>query len=137
MTNIERFKFLSIFGDSKSHTWFEVIYMGVIHLRVKQKYFEEKIFKKMLFNDLIKQYETDQIKEIKKRDSYILTWKDYEYIITPKGDECLRNEQIKRHGDVSYYKYYDRSVDGKWGLNHFAPTLKNVPKQQYLKDRRK
>ncbi len=43
------------------------------------------------------------------------------FIITYKGDQCLRDEQITRHGDYLYYKNFDRTVDGKWGINKFKP----------------
>lgn len=135
MTNEQRFKLLQVFGDAKPHGWFEVIYLGVHYLRTHQSKFE-KYFRLMLEYGLIYRIQTPktlaryQEKDTVKTGIWIgPDWKDFDYLITPKGDECLRAEQIRRGGDVSYYKYFDRSVDGRWGVNHFKPLPGNMRKQ--------
>lgn len=128
MTRIQRYKFLQIFGDGKPHSWYEVINLGVRLLKVHQYTFENDIFTKALSDGLI--YRTDtpetlatKAKQEQHTSGYFLgnNWTDYDYTITPKGDECLRNEQIARDGDYSYYRNYDRTVHGKYGVDHFAP----------------
>lgn len=128
MTRIQRYKFLQIFGDAKPHNWFEVIFLGCQHLKIRQVDFEPKIFKKALADGII--YQTDNAETLARKQvgEQIKTgiwvgpaWQEYDYIISPKGDECLRNEQIARDGDYSYYKNFDRTLHGKWGTDHFAP----------------
>lgn len=127
MTRIERFKFLQIFGDGNQHNWFQVVFLGVQFLKVHQTKFE-KIFKKALSDGIIRRVDTTetllvkaQMEEHKVGLFVGLDWERYDYVITMPGDECLRNEQIKRDGDVSYYKYYDRSVHGANGVDKYAP----------------
>lgn len=108
LKRLDRYKILQIFGDGNPHNWFEVINLGVRHLKLHQYKFE-KLFKRCMEYNLI------------KREWRAYANKDDYYTITPKGDECLRGEAIARAGDVSYYKYFDRSIKGKWGLDKFAP----------------
>lgn len=108
MTRIHRYKFLGIFGDGKSHSWFEVVNLGVRHLRVHQTDFE-KIFRTAIEYSWI------------RRDGRACHFQDDTFSILPLGDQCLREEQIARAGDPSYYKYFDRSIDGANGLNKYAP----------------
>lgn len=128
MTRIQRYKFLQIFGDAKPHNWFEVIFLGCQHLKIRQVDFEPKIFKKALADGLIRQVDTDktilrksQALEHKEGIFIISQWQDFDYQITELGDECLRNEQIARDGDYTYYKKFDRTLHGQWGTDHFAP----------------
>ena len=128
MKPIQRYKFLQIFGDALPHSWFEVIFLGCQHLKMKQTLFEPRIFKQALADGLIRRQDNKETLLIKSQLEQHTTgvflgadWKQYDYIITDKGDECLRNEQIKRDGDYSYYKNYDRTVHGKYGVDHFAP----------------
>ncbi len=128
MTRIQRYKFLQIFGDALPHSYFEVIFLGCQHLKLKQKHFEPKIFKKALADGLIVQVHSDYTRSeadlMEKHDSGFFVgpdWTRFDYKITPKGDECLRNEQIARDGDYSYYRNFDRTLHGQWGTDHFAP----------------
>lgn len=131
MTRIQRFKFLQIFGDGNRHNWFEIVFLGVQFLKVHQIIFERDIFKKALEGGIIRRVETEKVKttnaKMAEHTKGIFlgpSWMDYDYVITPLGDECLRGEQIKREGDPSYYKYYDRSINGANGLNKYAPLPK-------------
>lgn len=132
MKRVERFKFLQIFGDGKSHNWFEVIFLGVQFLKVHQTYFE-RLFKTALSYDLIRRVSTPAV-ELRLREGANHTtgiwigpsWMDYEYVISPRGDACLREEQIARDGDVPYYSQFDRTIDGQHGLDHFAPLPKGI-----------
>jgi hypothetical protein len=115
VTRIQRYKLLQIFGDGKPHNWFEVIFFGVQFLKVRQSFFE-KLFTRALEYGLL------------VRLGQASNTKDDNYQITAKGDECLRGEQMSRAGDPSYYKYFDRSIDGAFGLNHYAPLAKGLKK---------
>ena len=132
MKRIERYKFLQIFGDDKPHNWFEVVFLGVNFLKVHQFTFE-KHMKQALADGLIRRVATPEIlvilakmEEHKKGFFVGPDWKQYDYRITPLGDECLRGEQISRAGDHDYYSNFDRSIDGKDGLDRFAPLPKGV-----------
>jgi hypothetical protein len=109
MRRIERYKLLQIFGDGQPHNWFEVINLGVRFLKIHQYDFESLFQQAIIDNGLI------------VRCSNHNFYKDDDYKITPKGDSCLREEQIARDGDYSYYKHYDRTIDGQYGANHYSP----------------
>lgn len=128
MTRIQRYKFLQMFGDALPHSWYEVIFLGCQHLKMHQYVFEAKIFKRALTDGIIQRVESkeSQIMHVAmaEHDSGFFVgpaWQQYDYKITAKGDECLRNEQISRDGDYTYYKKYDRTVHGQYGVDHFAP----------------
>ena len=130
MTRIQRFKFLQIFGDGNPHNWFEVIFLGVKFLKIHQTQFEA-IFKKALADGLIRRVADAKAQQValdmaEHEDGIFvgLDWRQYHYVVTPSGDECLRNEQIARHGDISYYMYYDRTLNGSNGLQKYAPIPK-------------
>ena len=132
MKRIERFKFLQVFGDGKPHNWFEVVFLGVQFLKVHQSYFE-KVFKTALAYDLIRRVPTAAVYQMldkmeKSKSGIVLgpSWMDYEYQISPRGDACLREEQILRGGEHSYYDQFDRSLTGSKGLDHFAPLPKGL-----------
>jgi hypothetical protein len=127
LTRIKRYQVLAIFGDNKPHDWFNVMFLGVNFIKdcthsnakghnkncgVHQKNVECWV-KKCLADGLIKQVEPEKIKVIKQETfttgiGYVIGWEEYDYQLTPKGDECLRNEQMARGGDSFYYKGFDR-----------------------------
>lgn len=126
------FSFLCLFGDGKPQTWWSIVYLGTISLKVHQYKFE-KLFKRMLEYGLIYRVSNDRIKTFSKdkleaKSEFWVgpSWKDYDYRITEKGDACLRDTQIRRGGDYSYYKYFDRSISGKHGVNKYAPIEKGI-----------
>jgi len=136
MNRIQRFKFLSLFGDGLEHHWFEVIFLGCQYLKIRQKQFEKEIFERALAYGFIRRIETPEI--VTRRDivqgrmgiQYIASWEDYNYKITPIGDAILRDEQISRDGDVPFYQNYDRTLHGEYGLDRYAPLPKYLKKQQ-------
>lgn len=119
----KRFKLLQLFGDGKEHNWYQTIFLGVQYLKVHQYVFE-KMLKYLLENSLIVRIENDDVRKSRLENSYVITEKEFSYQITPKGDECLRFEQIKRDGDYDYYKNFDRSVAGSHGVEHYAPVTR-------------
>jgi len=132
MTRKERFKLLQLFGDRKSHTWFNIIFLGVNHLKVKQSYFEDKIFVKAMQDGLIRRIEnkyTTGTRAYPSKDGigYALTWKQFDYILTDRGDECLREELLARE-ESDFTRNFDRSVSGKYGLDRYAPLPKGLEK---------
>ena len=132
MKRLQRYKFLQIFGDGKPHNWFEIVFLGVQFLKIHQRDFE-RLFKTALAYDLIRPVSTPAIElrlaEMKNYTPGIHlgpSWMDYEFVISPRGDACLREEQIARDGDVSYYSSFDRTISGANGLDHFAPIHKGL-----------
>ena len=113
MNNIHHFKFLSLFGDGKPHGWFETIFLGVKYLKVHQYHFE-KLFKKCLsYNLVYRLYERSN-------------WKDDKYCITKRGDNSLRDEQIRRHGDYDYYKNFDRTIESAEKITPMADKIREM-----------
>jgi hypothetical protein len=95
---------------------------------MRQDKFEPHIFKQALADGIIQRVDSKETiiihAQMAEHKSGLFVgpgWMQYDYKITGKGDECLRNEQIARDGDYSYYKKYDRTVHGKYGVDHFAP----------------
>lgn len=144
LTRIKRYQILAIFGDGKPHDWFNVMFLGVNSIKncthanakghnkncgIHQKTLEVWL-KKCLVDGLIKQVETKKIKIIKSDSSnvgigYTIGWEEYDYQITPKGDECLRGEQIARGGDSYFYKGFDRTPSNKYADNVSLPKKSN------------
>jgi len=123
------FNLLCIFGDGQSHEWLEVINLGTrlfLSTLAAKKYkthqakFED-FFKKAVNYGLVDKIETDYIRTIKAQRTYQLDEKDYLYKISAKGDHLLRLEQASRTGDYSYFQNYDRTLDGKYGMDRYAP----------------
>lgn len=108
MSREQRFKFLSLFGDAKPYNWFRVVFFGVKYLKVSQAQFERWLQRSIVDDGLV------------KRVGKAANYKDDDYIITAKGDECLRNEQISRGGDYSYFKTFDRTPKS---AERLAPVL--------------
>jgi len=134
MTRTERFKFLQLVGDRKPHDWFNVIFLGVNHLKMKQSNFE-KLFKKALSCGLIKKIDNrftlatkNNSLNSKQGIAYSLTWEQYDYILTDRGDACLREELLEREGESDYTRHFNRSTDGKYGLDRYAPLPKGLTK---------
>jgi len=96
----DKYLILSALGDAKEHSYSELYIMLDILLRkqnikVTKKYFENHLFR-MTEYQLVQRIWKDAYPE---RDGYILT---------RKGDECFRSEQIRRTRDFSYYKYFQK-----------------------------
>lgn len=109
--------------------------MGVQFLKLHQTVFERDVFKKSLEAGLVRRVENKNVKAMlaqgeQRKDGIWVgpDWTQYDYIITPLGDSCLREEQIARDGDPSYYKYFDRSLTGENGLNKYAPLPNYIKK---------
>lgn len=120
-----RFKFVSLFGDGQPHPPMEQIRFSAVLFKVPLRQ-AEKIILNGLRDGFIEWAETDRIRNIKASGDYVIPWFYYNLIISKKGDECLRMEQIARGGDYSYYKNYDRSIHGDHGVSKYAPTPKNA-----------
>jgi hypothetical protein len=132
LTRQDRFSLLQLFADGKAHTWWETINLRVRFLKVHQFKFEA-LFQKSIEDGLIRREEnplTLALRNHKPTDgcivAYLVEKEDWNYIITEKGDNAFREEKIKRDGDTWFYKNYDRSVDGKFGVNKYAPLPKNL-----------
>lgn len=124
------FNLLCIFGDNKPHEWMEVINLGTrlfVNIPINTKHHAthqakfEEFFKKAVNYGLVNKLSTKYIQTIKTQNSYQLDEKDYVYKLSAKGDRLLRQEQAERTADGFYYNMFDRSVDGKFGIDRFAP----------------
>lgn len=109
LKRLERYYFLQIFGDGKEHTWNEVAWFCIVRLNLKPVQVIPFVQNMIINHRLI------------RRISRTSEFKQDSYMITERGDECLRLEQIARDGDYTYYKFFDRTESGPWGLDKFAP----------------
>lgn len=119
-----RFKFVSLFGDGQPHPPMEQIRFASVLFKVSLVEAQKLIFKG-LHEGLIQWQDTDRIRKIRSTGDYVIPWFFHDLVISKKGDECLRMEQIARGGDYSYYKNYDRSIHGAHGVQKYAPGPKN------------
>jgi hypothetical protein len=125
------FNLLCLFGDDKLHPWMECINLGtrlfldvpIIGHRYKthQDKFEA-FFQKAIEYGIIEMIPTEYIIKQRTRNSYMISKEDFVYKLSPKGDRLLRQEQAERESDRAfYYNMFDRSVDGEFGVDRFAP----------------
>ena len=135
MKRKERFKFLQLFGDKQTHDYFNIVFLGVTHLKMRQSYFEDKIFKKALLHGLISRVDNKSTLAIKNNFfnpkegvAYAITWQQFDYILTDLGDKCLREELLEREGESDFTRNFDRSTEGKYGLDRYAPIPKGLQK---------
>jgi hypothetical protein len=139
------YKLISLFGDNLEHPWMEVINIGTRYFvevpintkrhKTHQDKFEE-FFKKGVTYGLIEKVDTKHNQQIRLQREWQLQPEDYNYKITRKGDALLRNELAERSGDSFYAHMYDRTIDGKFGINTFAPlqpTNINIKDKQTYK----
>ena len=136
MTRLEQYHFLCCLGNGLTIPWKQLIelgsaYMANPQLKVRydiritkrqngKSYYSwevERMLKDALENGLVKQIEPDGIRQRKLQNSYVITPQEYSYKISPKGDECLRMEQIARAGDYSFYHNFDGTVDSAKKIN--------------------
>lgn len=120
-----RFKFVSLFGDGQPHPPMEQIRLASVLFHTTLIEAQQIIFRG-LREGFIEWRDTDRIRNIKSSGDYVIPWFYHDLVISKKGDECLRMEQIARGGDYSYYKNYDRSVHGDHGAAKYAPAPKGA-----------
>lgn len=136
MTRLERFHLLSYFGSGKAIPYFQTIQIGTlyisnpitkvrydIHITKKKdgkRFYQwefERMFNSALIDGLIQKVDNERTKALRLQDAYLIEKEDYDYKISEKGDSCLRDEQIERAGDYSFYKNFDRSLDSAAKIN--------------------
>lgn len=115
------FKFLSIFGDGKSHNWFEIIYLGTIYLNVRQSYTEKLLHRAVVNNGWL------------KRNNIGPSLKEDTISLTEKGDLYFRAMSIRRKPEeYRLYKYFNRNEESEgltsFGMDKIAPLPKNLQK---------
>lgn len=114
------YKFLSVWGDSKPHSYFEVVYLVTMYLDVKQAYTEKLLHRAVIDNNWL------------MRSGVGPTLKQDNIELTPKGDLYLRSMAIRRGGEERYYKYFNRGQESKgfssYGMDKFAPIPGNLQK---------
>jgi hypothetical protein len=146
------FNLLCLFGDDKPHSWMESVNLGTrlfVHIPIKNRQFKthqakfEAFFQKSIEYGIIEMVPTDYIIKARTKNNYMISKEDYNYKLSEKGDGLLRQEQAEREADRAfYYNMFDRSVDGKFGVDAFAPlTPTNLgvkdPQKYKAKDLRK
>ena len=125
------FNLLCLFGDNKPHGWMEVVNLGTRlfvnvpiekgrHKTHQAKF--EAFFQKAIEYGIIEMIPTEYVIKQRTKNSYMISKEDFNYKLSEKGDRLLRQEQAQREADLAfYYNLFDRSVDGKWGVDTFAP----------------
>jgi hypothetical protein len=122
MTRLERFHLLSYFGSGQAVPYSQVIQIGSLYLanpttkvrydiRITKKeggkaYYQwemERMLKKALEDNLVMRVDNERTKALRLLPEYQISSFDWSYQITPRGRECLGNEQIQRAGDYSWY----------------------------------
>ena len=134
MKRIKRFNLLSLFGDLKPKSYDLAVQLATLHFANPLNRSElwgneklpsnsymsteiERMFKRLLEDELIKQVENDRTKQIRLLPSYQVSLRDYDLQLTDKGRECLAAEQIERSGDYSWYKNYDGTLSSASKIN--------------------
>jgi hypothetical protein len=135
MTRLERYYFLGILGGGRPIDYISLVQIGTLHLAnpqnvkdiwpgsktfTKVKTYQaafERMLKEALENDLVMRVENAKIKALRLEPEYQISKFDWSYQISPKGDECLRNEQIERAGDYNYYKNFGRTTESAKKIN--------------------
>jgi hypothetical protein len=123
------FQLLCLFGDDKPHGWVETINLGTRlfvnypagKFKTHQAKFEAFLQKAIEYG-IIDMTPTDYIINARKQTRYMISKEDYNYKLSKKGDELLRQEQAERESDKAfYYRQFDRTVEGKFGADYFSP----------------
>jgi len=114
----EAHRLMSIFGDNKEHSFFEIVNFGSVLLK-KSNRTVEKIFYRSICDNA-------WVRRLHKSWSPRLDF----FQLTPKGDLAYRAEQLARLSRTKltndmyrHYKYYTREVGGKWGAEHLGEKL--------------
>jgi hypothetical protein len=136
------FNLLCLMGDDKPHGWMECINLGTrlfVHIPIEHHQYKthqakfEAFFQKAIEYGIIDMIPTEYIIKERLKKVYQISKHDYNYKLSAKGDKLLRQEQAEREADRAfYYNLFDRSVDGKWGVDTFAPL---TPTNLGIKDK--
>lgn len=134
MRRIQRYNLLSLFGDMKPKQYIIALQLATLHFAnplnrsslwgsekiARNAYMSEeieKMFKQLLEDGLIKRVETEAIKHIRTKDTYLISLREYDLQITERGRECLGVEQIARDGSYDYYKNFQGTLDSAAKIN--------------------
>jgi len=118
MLNKDTRRLLTLFGDSKPHSFFETCILGSILMKTNQRKLEVLFRERLLANGLVRRLWQSWSPRL-----------DY-YELTIKGDDCFRDMQIQllrrvKHSDeqIRYYKNFNREVSGKFGAEGFSKEI--------------
>jgi hypothetical protein len=136
------FNLLCLFGDDKPHGWMEVVNLGTrlfVNIPIRNRQFKthqakfEAFFKKAIEYGIIEMIPTQYVIKQRTKNSYMISKEDFVYKLSTKGDGLLRQEQAEREADRAfYYNMFDRTVDGEFGVDKFAPL---TPTNMNIKDK--
>lgn len=138
------FNLLCLFGDDKPHSWLEVVNLGTrLFLNIPAGKYKthqakfEAFLQKAIEYGIIEMIPTPYVIKERTKKSYMISKEDFIYKLSTKGDTLLRKEQAEREADRAfYYNLFDRSVDGEFGVDRFAPlkpTNLNIKDKQIYK----
>jgi hypothetical protein len=120
LTRIRQYQILAIFGSGQPRSWVNTIWLGVGSMQIPQWEFE-KLLNRCMEYGLIKRIDSVDSAKLRQFNEYVISAPSYDFQITEKGDQCLRNEQISRGGDSFYYKGFDRTASDKYADNIRMP----------------
>ena len=124
MTRLERYNFLCVFGDAKSHDWYNIIFLSVHAMKKHQKTIEGYL-KKFLEDGLIKRIDSPEVINDRLKEKYVIPPDMFLYQLTDRGDSLLRYEQMARGGENYYYKNFNRTPSDKYADNIRLPKKQN------------
>jgi hypothetical protein len=140
------FNLICLFGDDKPHGWMEVVNLGTrlfVSVPIQNRKYPnhqakfEAFFQKAIEYGIIEMIPTEYVIKQRARNSYMISKEDFNYKLSERGDRLLRQEQAERESDRAfYYNLFDRSVDGEFGVDKFAPltpTNLNIKNKQVYK----
>jgi len=137
------FNLLCLFGDDKPHGWMECVNLGTrlfVNVPIQNKQFKthqakfEAFFQKAIEYGIIEMIPTQYVIKQRTKNSYMISKEDFVYKLSAKGDQLLREEQAEREADRAFYfRMFDRSVDGEFGVDRFAPLQ---PTDYGIKDKK-
>ena len=136
------FQLLCLLGDFKEHPWMEVVNLGTrlfVNYPIENRRFKthqakfEAFFQKAIEYGIVEMIPTPYVIKERTKKTYQISKHDFNYKLSAKGDALLRQEQAERESDNAfYYNLFDRTVDGKWGVDTFAPL---TPTNLGIKDK--
>jgi len=124
------FNLLCLFGDDKPHSWMETVNLGTrffANIPIQNHQYKthqekfEAFFQKAIEYGIIEMIATPYVIKERTKKVYQISKHDFNYKLSEKGDRLLRQEQAERTNDGFYYNMFNRSTEGDFGIDRFAP----------------
>jgi hypothetical protein len=114
--NIHRL--LALFGDAQEHSFFEIVTLGKILLKISDRRVEALFKKSLLDNGWVKRCGKSWAEHL-----------DF-YQLTPKGDEFFRHIQVWRitrgrhtEDQIRHFRKFNRQTKGEYGVEGMGDNL--------------